>query len=357
MTEKNPAIFLQAGSHPAEDVRRFVGAVAIFGGVVGMNDLAVSQNGTPNMTVSVAGGRAFIPGDEGTYQGTYFVENRSTTSLAIATADATNPRIDLVVAKVQDAGYSGATNAWSLAVVTGTPAASPSAPTKPANSIVLARIAVAAGDTAINTADITDYRFAQTGQSLVTAPGGTVTCLSTNRPASPWEGLKIYETDTNRFWVYNGSAWRLLGGYNQPRVRVKRSGAQTIANSTNTDITWDQEDWDTDSMHSTSSNTNRLTCPTGMDGDWHVSFYVTWAQNAVGTRAVWFLVNGANPRWAGIETVNSTASYGVAQAGGSVVRLAAGDYVTLQVVQFSGGNLACINDVQNYFAMTRIGGS
>lgn len=32
-------------------------------------------------------------------------------------------------------------------------------------------------------------------------------CTSTTRPASPFEGQMIYETDTDKILVYNGSAW------------------------------------------------------------------------------------------------------------------------------------------------------
>jgi hypothetical protein len=214
MTERNPAVWLQAGSHPAEDMRRMIGALAVVPGIVGATDLAVTQNGTPNMTVQVAGGRAFIAGTEGTYQGTYLVENRGTTSLNIATAHATNPRKDFVVARVQDAGYSGATNAWSLAVITGTPAAGASNPndtvgdpTPPANSIVLARVHVPANDTTIGNAQIIDLRTARVGQQRATALGGWVICKSTTRPVTPWEGLTIYEDDTDKVLSHDGSNW------------------------------------------------------------------------------------------------------------------------------------------------------
>ena len=33
-------------------------------------------------------------------------------------------------------------------------------------------------------------------------------CLSTNRPATPYEGQMIYETDTDMLGVWNGSSWR-----------------------------------------------------------------------------------------------------------------------------------------------------
>jgi hypothetical protein len=48
-------------------------------------------------------------------------------------------------------------------------------------------------------------------------PGATFTvCTSTTRPLGlgvPDEGLAIYETDTNRMYVWNGTAWVLLSTY------------------------------------------------------------------------------------------------------------------------------------------------
>lgn len=37
-----------------------------------------------------------------------------------------------------------------------------------------------------------------------------ITCTSATRPASPSEGMTIYETDTDRFYGYSGSAWEVL---------------------------------------------------------------------------------------------------------------------------------------------------
>jgi hypothetical protein len=37
-----------------------------------------------------------------------------------------------------------------------------------------------------------------------------ITCTSTTRPASPTEGMTIYETDTDDFRFYTGTAWREL---------------------------------------------------------------------------------------------------------------------------------------------------
>jgi hypothetical protein len=82
------------------------------------------------------------------------------TNLVIAAADPTNPRIDIVCAKVDVSlnPDASAGNIASLIVVTGTPAVSPSAPATPSNCLLLANIAVAAGAASIVNANITDKR-------------------------------------------------------------------------------------------------------------------------------------------------------------------------------------------------------
>jgi hypothetical protein len=40
-----------------------------------------------------------------------------------------------------------------------------------------------------------------------------ITCTSSTRPASPNEGMTIYETDTDLYAVYTGTAWEYLGGW------------------------------------------------------------------------------------------------------------------------------------------------
>lgn len=172
MAVTNPPIWIQSGGETAELARRFTHAVLhSSSGVMDGGDLKVAENGTPNMSVNVAAGRARINGTESSFQGAYFVESRSTENLAVAAADPTNPRKDLVVAKVQDAAYSGVTNAWSLAVVTGTPAPSPAEPATPANSMVLAMIDVPALDTAITNSQITERRVLH---PLIAAPRGRI---------------------------------------------------------------------------------------------------------------------------------------------------------------------------------------
>jgi hypothetical protein len=236
MSVESPCIFLQSGGETAERARRYTAAqMALRGGIVAVGDLAVTENGTPNMSVNVAGGQVFIPGTEGTYQGHYCVENRGTLNVALAAADATNPRKDLLVAKVQDAAYSGATNAASIVAVTGTPAASPAEPAAPANSWVLAMVDVPANDTAITNSQITDRRTSQTGQKgRAAALGGFVVCTSGNRPSHS-EGLAIYETDTDRAYVSDGTNWRQLNSGNDAQQDTVATN-QSTTSGTYTDL-------------------------------------------------------------------------------------------------------------------------
>lgn len=49
------------------------------------------------------------------------------------------------------------------------------------------------------------------------------------------------------------------GTYSFDKVRVTKSANQSINDVTETSITWNQEDFDTNTMHDNSTNTNRIT--------------------------------------------------------------------------------------------------
>lgn len=172
MAETNPPGWLQnaGATHTAAEMRSYIsgaigpasgaGSLVAAGGVnpyLG-NQLQVTQTGSPSMNVIVKSGLAWVPGTESGTQGAYGVMNDSDVTLAIAANGSGLARIDGVFFKVQDSQYSGAVNASSLVVVTGTPSGSPVAPAAPANAIRLANVAVANGAANIVTANITDTR-------------------------------------------------------------------------------------------------------------------------------------------------------------------------------------------------------
>lgn len=152
---------------PSEIVRLAMKSIVSTGGIASLTDLSVAAHGTPNMTVDVAAGGAWIAGTSVATQGFYFLYNDATLSVPIATSDPSNPRIDLIVAQIRDNAEdaSGSTDA-RIVPVAGTPAGSPVAPSAPASSIVLAQVLVGTGVASIVSGNITDKRTASNSAAV-----------------------------------------------------------------------------------------------------------------------------------------------------------------------------------------------
>ena len=152
----------------------------IGGGVFpGGGEMAVSAGS--GMGVVVAAGYCCVPNSTSATQGGYMTGTMTSASLTLDAADSSNYRIDVIAVTVNDTG-TPSSNAV-VAVTTGTPASSPSAPSAPANSIVLAQVLVPPGSSSISTGNITDLR------SYVVAPGGVLPIPSSSvAPAAPaWQ--------------------------------------------------------------------------------------------------------------------------------------------------------------------------
>jgi hypothetical protein len=187
MAVANPPAYLDTSSYSAQFDRRWLGydflqdasgagMSTARGGIVNSGDLTVTQNGTPNMTVNVAAGVAYIRGTAISNQGIYRCIASSTTNLTISGAHATLVRWDLVVGRVYDNTHDGSgQNAWALEVVTGTPSGSPSEPSLPTSAFKIARVTVNAAATSIttgnisNSASILNMRATSTAATLIKA--------------------------------------------------------------------------------------------------------------------------------------------------------------------------------------------
>jgi hypothetical protein len=57
-------------------------------------------------------------------------------------------------------------------------------------------------------------------------------CTSSARPSSPYEGMMIYETDTDRMYVWDNSAW-VESSLGTPQVRqaIQQQSTQVVINS------------------------------------------------------------------------------------------------------------------------------
>ena len=119
-------------------------------------------------------------------------------------------------------------------------------------------------------------------------------------------------------------------------AQASRSTNLSIATSTFTDVTLPSEAWDTDSLHSTSSNTDRFTIPTGLDGIYLVHGIITFAVNSTGARTLTVAKNGAGMQ---VTTFANAGTAAPVLSGARILRLVAGDYVSIEAWQDSGGNL------------------
>src|SRR6185437_8381814 len=214
---QNPPFVLQNASHGSELARREALASLVYGsaggvvpatpatsanitaGIAGCSDLKVNAPAS-GMSVLINAGQCYVPGSLGsgsgygigvgygmpvvtlnggsaptvasnahatqvqlTTQGIYYCYNDNSggqVSNTVAASNGTNPRIDAVIAQVEDASYSGSNNDWKLAVVTGTPASSPTVPALPANALVLAYLWIPAASTSVTSGNILDLRVA-----------------------------------------------------------------------------------------------------------------------------------------------------------------------------------------------------
>lgn len=261
------------------------------------NHFKVSQRAAgANMSVDVAVGRAFLLGSGNLYPVRH---TTSATNKTITSNSSGNPRIDSVVLYLNLAtgANSDASNVATLTVVTGTPAASPSAPSDSA-----IQTAVGASNPFLRLADVA---VANAAASIVDA------------------------NITDRRLAYQLKSQTLT------RCLLRLSSNQSLANATFTAISWDAEDSDPDSMHDNSTNPTRITVPTA--GIWLVTANVVFQNNGNGQRQVFVKVNGTIQ--AGVSYVERTSGNQNGVVYTRLLSLSANDYIEVWAYQDTGGSL------------------
>ena len=85
------------------------------------------------------------------------------------------------------------------------------------------------------------------------------------------------------------------GGGGGPAIgaTVYDDGVQVISHGTSTAVNLDNEDFDTDGFHDTSTNNERFTIPAGLGGTYMISGYAVFEVNSTGQRALDFRKNGS----------------------------------------------------------------
>lgn len=175
----------------------------------------------------------------------------------------------------------------------------------------------------------------------MTVDGNTVIHLN----ADDWISIIAYQTTASNAISKTGTAG--FYGYvgitsvdveqQHPGVKAYSNANQTIPNNTGTFPSFNSEYYDTGNMHDTGTNTGRLVAP--ISGYYSVGCTLYWAANVNGNREVYFYKNGIT------GTVIGGASR-VAQNGGTTILHGTSefyfdenDFIQIQVLQTSGGNL------------------
>lgn len=123
---------------------------------------------------------------------------------------------------------------------------------------------------------------------------------------------------------------------------VYNAGANTtIANSSETAVSFDQEEFDFGGFHAAGSQ--YITIPTGLGGVYIISATSYWDVNSTGVRYIRFTKNGSvNNAFGGSDRGTAASTQGVQlDTATAFALLAAGDYIGVNSYQTSGGNIGC----------------
>ena len=126
-------------------------------------------------------------------------------------------------------------------------------------------------------------------------------------------------------------------------ARAYRDTTLSTTSTSSKVVTMPSESLDTDGLHSTSTNTDRLTIPSGGDGIYLAGYGIEWEANSSGDRRAYLRINNTTVMSDSDQRVRaaSSATTGLSTTGLWVA--AAGDFVNLFQFQNSGSSI----DIEN----------
>ena len=153
-------------------------------------------------------------------------------------------------------------------------------------------------------------------------------------------------TATGLKWAAPASGTTFVG------VKVTKSADQTIASATEAQITWNQEEFDTNGFHDNSTNNSRLTVPTGQGGYYKIYAEMQWqTSTTVARRIIAVYLNGAVTQIGTFETSSINFPSCIVSF---TQNLSAGDYIQLYAYNGTAGNLDFRSSLA-FFGMEKIG--
>ncbi len=160
--------------------------------------------------------------------------------------------------------------------------------------------------------------------------------------------LKVNAGATAPEWGAAGGGATFVG------CSVYKSASQSVSSGSYVAITYNSESFDTDAFHSTSTNTSRITIPSGKAGKYLIQAVVTWQVNNTGDRRIGFYKNGSALIYPwGVNTLTGDDSRANAT---TIADLLVGDYIEVFEFQNSTTSINVLGGTdQSQFSITYLG--
>jgi len=208
--------------------------------------------------------------------------------------------------------------------------------------------------TALTATNALTATFATTATTALTATNATTATYATTALTATNAMTATYAT-TALTATNATTATNLVAS---PSARVYNNSAITIANATWITLTFNNERWDTNNLHSTSLNTSRLVAPSA--GVYLIECSSRFAITTTGQRQGYLIMNANGVPSDGTPlAIVGTLALATGRTPiivSTIYQLNAGDYVECFVYQTSGANLTVdvINDDSPAFMMIRM---